>query len=69
MKDEKENATIKNAINIDKGAVVKVDIPRFQNRQKNYPHSINNKWVSDINLTVWSYSMNYSSNFRLNSIQ
>ena len=37
-----ENATIKNAINIDKGVIVKEDILKFQNRQKNYPHSINN---------------------------
>lgn len=35
-----ENATIKNAINIDKGVIVKDTILRFQNRQKEYPHVI-----------------------------
>ena len=35
------NATIKNAINIDKGVVVKEAILRFQNRQAIYPHSVN----------------------------
>ena len=35
-----ENATIKNAINIDKGVIVKEDILRFQNREKNYPHLV-----------------------------
>ncbi|MBN4061852.1 MAG: NAD(P) transhydrogenase subunit alpha [Flavobacteriales bacterium] len=36
-----ENTTIKNAINIDKGVVVKEAILRFQNRQETYPHSMN----------------------------
>ena len=36
-----ENKTIKNAINIDKGVIVKDTILRFQNRDSNYPHSIN----------------------------
>ena len=36
-----ENATIKNAINLDKGVVVKEAILRFQNRQKGYPHLVN----------------------------
>ena len=33
-----QNATIKNAINIDEGVVVKEAILRFQNRETNYPH-------------------------------
>lgn len=36
-----ENATIKNAINVNKGVVVKDSILRFQNRNANYPHNIN----------------------------
>lgn len=36
-----ENATIKNAINVNKGVVVKDSILRFQNRNENYPHNIN----------------------------
>ena len=36
-----QNATIKNAINIDKGVIVKDTILRFQNRQKVYPHLVN----------------------------
>jgi alanine dehydrogenase len=36
-----ENATIKNAINIDKGVVVKEAILRFQHRKKAYPHEVN----------------------------
>ena len=35
-----ENATIKNAINIDRGVVVKEAILRFQNRESDYPHLI-----------------------------
>jgi alanine dehydrogenase len=36
----KLNETIKNAINIDKGVIVKDNILRFQNRQKAYPHLV-----------------------------
>ena len=36
----KDNATILNAINVDKGVVVKDNILRFQNRQKSYPHLV-----------------------------
>ncbi|QCX39579.1 NAD(P) transhydrogenase subunit alpha [Aureibaculum algae] len=36
----KENMTIKNAINIDQGVIVKDSILRFQNRQKEYPHEV-----------------------------
>lgn len=35
-----ENTTIKNAINIDKGIIVKDTILRFQNRQKEHPHNV-----------------------------
>lgn len=35
-----ENETIKNAINIDKGLIVKDTILRFQNRNTNYPHVV-----------------------------
>lgn len=35
-----ENKTIKNAINIDKGVIVKDHILRFQNRNTNYPHEV-----------------------------
>ena len=35
-----QNDTIKNAINIDKGVVVKDGILRFQNRETEYPHEI-----------------------------
>lgn len=35
-----ENITIKNAINVDKGVIVKDTILRFQNRQKHYPHNV-----------------------------
>ena len=35
-----KNVTIKNAINIDKGVIVKDNILKFQNRNKNYPHQI-----------------------------
>ncbi|WP_299211556.1 N(5)-(carboxyethyl)ornithine synthase [uncultured Aquimarina sp.] len=35
-----QNATIKNAINIDKGVVVKEAILRFQNRETDYPHVV-----------------------------
>lgn len=35
-----ENATIKNAINVDKGVIVKDHILRFQNRDTNYPHLV-----------------------------
>ena len=37
----KKNETIKNAINIDKGIIVKDSILRFQNRNTSYPHDIN----------------------------
>ena len=36
-----ENMTIKNAINIDKGVIVKDTILRFQNRNREYPHKLN----------------------------
>ena len=36
-----QNATIKNAINVDKGVIVKDAILKFQNRQKAYPHLVN----------------------------
>ncbi len=36
-----ENKTIKNAINVDKGVIVKDNILRFQNRNSKYPHLIN----------------------------
>ena len=39
-KSWKENKTIKNAINIDKGVIVKDTILRFQNRQSTYPHLV-----------------------------
>jgi alanine dehydrogenase len=35
-----QNETIKNAINIDKGVVVKDNILRFQNRETAYPHKV-----------------------------
>jgi N5-(carboxyethyl)ornithine synthase len=35
-----QNETIKNAINIDKGVIVKDAILRFQNRQSTYPHLV-----------------------------
>ena len=35
-----QNKTIQNAINIDKGVIVKDAILRFQNRQKAYPHLV-----------------------------
>jgi len=35
-----QNTTIKNAINIDKGVIVKDTILRFQKRKANYPHEI-----------------------------
>lgn len=35
-----DNATIKNAINIDKGVIVKDTILRFQNRNVDYPHVV-----------------------------
>lgn len=35
-----ENKTIKNAINVDKGVIVKEHILRFQNRKKKYPHDV-----------------------------
>ncbi len=37
----KQNETIKNAINIDKGVIVKDTILRFQNRKTTYPHKVN----------------------------
>ena len=36
----KQNKTIQNAINIDKGVIVKDNILRFQSRQKAYPHLV-----------------------------
>ena len=36
----KQNETIQNALNIDKGVIVKDTILRFQNRQKAYPHLV-----------------------------
>ena len=36
-----ENTTVKNAINLDKGVIVKDGILEFQNRKKDYPHKIN----------------------------
>lgn len=36
-----KNTTLKNAINIDKGVIVKDTILRFQNRNSKYPHVIN----------------------------
>jgi len=35
-----QNATIKNAINVDKGVVVKEAILQFQNREADYPHVV-----------------------------
>ncbi|MEP2025657.1 MAG: N(5)-(carboxyethyl)ornithine synthase [Reichenbachiella sp.] len=35
-----ENKTIQNAINVDKGVIVKDHILRFQNRENNFPHLI-----------------------------
>jgi len=35
-----ENKTIKNAINVDKGVIVKKHILRFQNREADYPHNV-----------------------------
>ena len=35
-----ENKTIKNAINVDKGVIVKEHILRFQNREADYPHKV-----------------------------
>lgn len=35
-----KNETIKNAINVDRGVIVKDTILRFQHRQKNYPHLV-----------------------------
>ena len=37
----KQNETIKNAINIDEGVIVKDNILRFQNRESAYPHKVN----------------------------
>ena len=37
----KQNETIQNAINIDKGVIVKDNILRFQNRKTTYPHQVN----------------------------
>lgn len=36
-----ENVTIKNAININRGEIIKSHILKFQNRQKPYPHLVN----------------------------
>ena len=38
-----QNATIKNAINIDEGVVVKEAILRFQNRETDYPHLVSQR--------------------------
>ncbi len=38
-----KNMTIKKAINIDEGSIVKDTILRFQNRQAEYPHLVNNR--------------------------
>ena len=35
-----ENKTVYNAINIDKGVIVKSNILRFQNRENEYPHLV-----------------------------
>lgn len=35
-----KNKTIKNAVNIKRGVVVKDSILRFQGREKNYPHEL-----------------------------
>ena len=35
-----KNETIRRAINIDKGEVLKTDILAFQNRQSDYPHAV-----------------------------
>ena len=35
-----QNKTIKNAINLDEGVIVKDNILRFQNRNKDYPHKV-----------------------------
>ena len=35
-----QNKTIKNAINLDEGVIVKDNILRFQNRNKEYPHKV-----------------------------
>ena len=35
-----ENKTVYNAINIDKGVIVKSNILRFQHREKEYPHLV-----------------------------
>jgi len=37
----KQNETIQNAINVDKGVIVKDSILSFQNRQTAYPHKVN----------------------------
>jgi alanine dehydrogenase len=37
----KQSQTIQNAINVDKGVVVKDNILKFQNRQTAYPHKVN----------------------------
>lgn len=39
-KSWKENETIQNAINIDRGVIVKSNILRFQNRETTYPHLV-----------------------------
>ena len=36
-----DDATIKNAINVDEGVIVKDAILRFQSRDKAYPHKVN----------------------------
>jgi N5-(carboxyethyl)ornithine synthase len=36
----KQNETIRNAINIDEGVIVKDTILRFQSRQSTYPHLV-----------------------------
>jgi len=39
----KQNATIQNAINIDKGVIVKDTILRFQSRKTDYPHVVSQR--------------------------
>lgn len=38
-----ENMVIKNAINVDQGVIVKDSILRFQNRDADYPHEVNER--------------------------
>ena len=36
-----KNMTIKNAVNIDRGVILKTHILRFQNRNPEYPYTVN----------------------------